>query len=57
MLRVPKKKKIPVTLLRRIKNTELGKTMKNPTNTGKKRVKVTKKLKQKALAVYNLNYS
>lgn len=57
MLDVPKKKKIPVTLLRRIKNTELGKTIKNPTETGKNKVKVTKKLKQKAMAVYNLNYA
>lgn len=57
MLDVPDDKKIPKTLLRRIKNAEIGSTVSNPTQTGKQRVKVTRKLKQKVMAVWNLNYA
>lgn len=56
MLDIPEEKKIPKSLLREIKNTELGQIITNPTDTGKRKIKVTNKLKQKSLAVYNLNY-
>lgn len=56
MLDIPEKNTIPKTLLRKIKNTKLGSRIKNPTQTGKQRIKVTKKLKQKALFAWNANY-
>lgn len=56
MLNIEENKKIPKTLLKKIKNAKLGETITNPTKTGKKRIKVTKKLKGKALATFNLNY-
>ena len=54
---IPMDKKIPVTLLRKIKNTKLGKTIKNPTKTGRKKYKVTRLLKERVVQVINLNYS
>jgi len=51
------KKKIPVTLLRKIKNTPLGKTVKNPTKTGRKKYKVTRLMKQRVVQDLNFNYS
>lgn len=57
LLDVPEEKKIPKTFLRKIKNAELGSMVENPTQTGRSRVKVTRKLKQKVMAVWNLNYN
>ncbi len=57
MLSIPKGKRIPKTLLRKIKNTRLGTTIKNPCKTGKARIKVTPKLKQKAMFAWNANYA
>lgn len=57
MLDIPKKKNIPMTLLKKIVNTPIGETIKNPTSTGKKRIKITKKLKQKAIFAYNVKKS
>lgn len=53
MLDIPKKDNIPLTLLTKIKNTEVGSIIKNPTNKGKRNIKVTKKLKQKAVFAHN----
>lgn len=53
MLDIPEEENISVTLLRAIKNTPLGDTVRNPTTTGAKTVKVTPKLKQKAVFAYN----
>lgn len=48
-LGIPEKDNIPFTLLEKIKNTEIGKTIKNPTKSGKQEFKVTKKLKKRAV--------
>ena len=53
MLNIPKSENIPVSLLRKIKDAELGTTVKNPTNKGKKNIKVSRKLKQKAVFAFN----
>jgi len=45
---------IPMTLLTKIKNTEIGETVSNPTSTGKSSIKVTKSLKKKAVAAHNM---
>jgi len=54
MLNIPEGTTIPKTLLKKIIDTEIGKTAHNPTNIGSARVKVTRKLKQKALFAYNV---
>lgn len=54
MLDIPKEKNIPMTLLKKIVDTPIGETIKNPTKTGKSRIKVTKKLKQKVLFAHNV---
>ena len=41
------KENIPMTLLRRIKQTPVGKVISNPTKKGKKRIKVTGLLKRR----------
>ncbi len=57
MLNIPDRKRIPKTLLRRIKNTDIGKTIRNPTLTGKRYIQVTRKLKQKVMFAWNANYA
>ena len=47
-LGIPERDRIPVTLLKKIKNAEIGETITNPTKTGKRKIKVTKKLKKRA---------
>lgn len=47
-LKIPCEVKIPITLLRKIKGTEIGLTVLNPTKTGKRRIKVTRLLKYRA---------
>lgn len=49
MLGIPEKDNIPLTLLRKIVKTECGRTIKNPTKSGKRRIKVTRLLKKRAL--------
>lgn len=56
-LNIPDDKKIPKTLLRRLKNAKIGSVVKNPTKTGKKKIKVTRKLKQKVIFAWNVNYA
>jgi hypothetical protein len=53
-LGIPEEKNIPSTLLARIKNAEIGETVRNPTATGKKRVKVTNLLKKRAVLASTL---
>ncbi len=48
MLGIPERKNIPLTLLRKIVKTDCGKTIENPTKSGKKTIKVTKLLKKRA---------
>lgn len=54
-LEISKEKKIPSTLLNAIIKAEAGDTIKNPTSKGKKKIKVTRKLEQRAILVRNLN--
>lgn len=53
-LEVPKKKKLPKTLLRKIRGMEIGSTARNPTKIGKRKVKVTKLLKKRATLALTL---
>lgn len=53
MLKIDCEKKIPITLLEKIRKTEIGDTAHNPTQTGAKTIKVTKKLKMKSVAALN----
>jgi len=48
-LGIPEKDNIPFTLLEKIKKAEIGKTIKNPTKSGKREIKVTKKLKKRVV--------
>lgn len=50
-LGVPKKEKIPVTLMQTIKRADVGETVRNPTETGKRRIPVTKLLKKRVQPV------
>lgn len=47
-LRIPKDKKIPKELLDEIVEAKAGETITNPTNVGKKRIKVTRKMEHRA---------
>jgi len=53
-LGIPKKERIPTTLLRKIKNAKVGTTITNPTKTGKRRIKVTRLLKKRAVLALTL---
>ena len=53
-LDIPEEKNIPVTLLKKIKAAKVGDTVKNPTKTGRRRVKVTRKLKKRATLAFTL---
>ena len=53
-LEVPKGQEIPKTLEERIVDAPLGSTVKNPTGVGKRRVKVTRKLKARANFALNI---
>jgi len=48
-LGIPEKDNIPFTLLEKIKKAEIGETIKNPTKSGKREIKVTNKLKKRAV--------
>lgn len=47
-LGIKEKDNIPVSLLKKIKRAKPGTTLTNPTKTGKKRIRVTKKMKRRA---------
>ena len=53
-LEIPKTKRIPITLLEEIRTTPIGKRIRNPTKTGKRRITVTRLLKQRAVAALNM---
>jgi len=48
-LGIPENENIPITLLEKIKKAEIGTVVKNPTKLGKELIKVTKKLKKRAV--------
>lgn len=47
-LGIPQDKKVPSTLLNKISAAKTGTTIKNPTKTGRKSIKVTTQLKRRA---------
>lgn len=53
-LGISEKNKIPMTLLNKIIAVEIGQTISNTTKTGKKRIKVTRLLKSRAVLARNL---
>ncbi len=53
-LGIPEEEDIPIRLLQKIKNTEIGTTIKNPTKKGKRRIKVTRLLKRRAVLALTL---
>ena len=53
-LGIPIKDNIPKTLLEKIAKTPIGKTIRNPTKKGKRRIKVTRKLKRRAVLALTL---
>ncbi|MCD6148585.1 hypothetical protein J7J18_04390 [bacterium] len=53
-LGIPEDDTIPVTLLRKIAKTPIGRTITNPTSKGKKRIKVTRLLKKRAVLALTL---
>jgi len=53
-LEIPKDKKIPIVLLNKIISAQAGDTITNPTSTGKKKIKVTRRLESKAILARNL---
>jgi len=53
-LGVPQDKRIPKRLLSRIKTAPIGKTIRNPARTGKRRLKVTGLLKKRAVLAHTL---
>ncbi len=48
-LEIPEKKDIPITLLNKIIKAKAGQTIKNPTKTGKRKIKVTRLLERKSI--------
>ena len=46
--------KIPMSLLNVIIKAKAGQTIKNPTSKGKKKIKVTRRLEQRAILARNL---
>jgi len=56
-LEIPANKFIPITLLKRIQDAQIGNVITNPTKTGKKKIKVTKTLKQRVAMVILLSTS
>ncbi len=53
-LSVPKEKKIPMILLNKIIGAKAGETITNPTSVGRKKIKVTRKIEQRAILARNL---
>lgn len=53
-LDIPEKENIPITLLRAIQKAKAGDTIKNPTLSGKRRIKVTRKLERRAIFAITL---
>lgn len=55
-LGIPEKENIPFTLLDKIIAAKAGQTITNPTKTGKRRIKVTRLLEQRAILARNLKH-
>lgn len=53
-LSVPKDKDIPITLLKKIKSFSTGRTITNPTKTGKRIIKITTLLKRRVNFALNV---
>jgi hypothetical protein len=53
-LGVPMEKNIPMTLLDKIVAAKPGNVIKNPTMTGKKKIKVTRLMERRAIMARNL---
>ena len=53
-LGIPIQKNIPFTLLEKIRHAKIGSTITNPTKTGKRRIKVTRLLKKRAVLALTL---
>ena len=53
-LGIPEDEGVPKTFLEEIRRTEIGKTATNPTQRGKKRIKVTRLLKKRAVLALTL---
>lgn len=53
-LRVPREENLPRSFLKQIVNTPIGQVAHNPTQRGRKMVRVTKNIKQAANFVYNI---
>jgi len=55
-LGIPKRERIPKTLLKRIQQAETGVRIRNPTSVGKRVIKVTTLLKQRSNFALNVGY-
>lgn len=55
-LGIPQGQTIPKTLLERIKAAKVGSVITNPTRTGKRRIKVTAKLKRRAVLAWTMRF-
>ena len=53
-LHIPEKENIPMGLLNKIVSAKAGETIRNPTKTGKRRIKVTRLLERRAILARNL---
>jgi len=53
-LGIPERENIPFTLLEKIARAEIGRTILNPTKKGKRRIKVTRLLKKRAVLALTL---
>lgn len=53
-LRIPVRENIPKSLLNKIISAKPGQTIKNPTKTGIKKIKVTRLLERRAILARNL---
>lgn len=53
-LGIPQEKNIPVTLLKKIVRARAGDTIRNPTKSGKRIIKVTTLLERRAILAINL---
>ena len=53
-LRIPVKRNIPVTLLRRVVRAKPGQVIRNPTSVGARRVRVTRLMERRAILALNL---
>lgn len=53
-LGIPIEENIPMTLLNKIVSARAGETIRNPTQTGNKKIKVTRLLERRAILARNL---